>query len=63
MRETHLYYRSETGVTGVNTNNVKHQSGDYTFLAGRTPAYTWIKTCDLFETKEEAENSLTAKFL
>jgi hypothetical protein len=49
-------------VIGVPLNNIKHQDGEHTFLTGRMPAYQWIQTCDLHNTREQAENALIARF-
>lgn len=61
---TYRYYNSGDilGIIGVPIYNIKHQDGEYTFLVGREPKYQWIRTIDLFNTREEAENQLPALF-
>lgn len=49
-------------VIGVNVDNIKHQSGEYTFLTGRASEYQWIRTTDLHNTYEEAKNAPVAHF-
>jgi hypothetical protein len=61
---TYRYYNSGDilGVVGIPLNNIKHQDGEHTFLVGINPKYQWIKTTDLFDSREEAEKSEPAKF-
>lgn len=48
------FYKSRIGVVGVQPG---HQDGEYTFLLNRTLGYTWIRTADLYDTREEAERA------
>lgn len=61
---TYRYYNSGgvLGVIGIPIDNIKHQDGEYTFLVGRTSKYQWIRTKDLFDTREEAEKQPPAIF-
>ena len=61
---TYRYYNSGDilGIIGIPISNIKHQDGEYTFLVGREPNYQWIRTIDLFNTREEAESQPTALF-
>lgn len=58
------YYNSGNilGVVGVKLNNIKHQEGCYTFLVGRQPEFQWIRTIDLYDSREEAEKAEPAQF-
>jgi len=58
------YYNSGT-VLGIVGTIPAHESGDYTFIPSLTSGRTspWIKTCDLHNTREEAEKSSPAKFI
>lgn len=58
------YYNSgnSLGVIGIQSNNIHHQDGEYTFLTGREPDYQWIMSCDLYDTYEEAKNAQPARF-
>lgn len=54
------YYKDQyLGVIGVRPG---HQSGKYTFLPGSTREYTWIRTKDLYKSREKAEKASVAKF-
>lgn len=61
---TYRYYNSGDilGVIGIPLYNIKHQDGDHTFLTGVQPKYQWIRTIDLYGTREEAEKSDPAQF-
>jgi hypothetical protein len=54
------YYNSGNSLGVVGTYPA-HEDGEYTFLPShnRNP---WIKTCDLYLTREEAEKAKTAEF-
>lgn len=58
------YYNSGSalGVIGIPIDSIAHQDGEHTFLPGRKPEYQWIRTADLFDTREEAEKSPAAEF-
>ena len=61
---TYRYYNSGDilGVIGISLDNIKHQDGEHTFLTGRQPKHQWIRTIDLYNTREEAEKSEPAQF-
>jgi hypothetical protein len=63
MQRNYKYYNSGTlGVIGIPTENIKHINGDFTFINGRASRYSWIKTSDLFDSRELAEQSNVAEF-
>lgn len=58
-----MYYKSKyLGVVGVQVEDIKHQDGDYTFLAGRKAEHSFIKTSDLHKSFLDAENGKVAEF-
>lgn len=59
MENKMKYYNS--GSLGVIGCYPKHSDGEYTFLA--VGKYPWIRTVDLYNSRKEAENAPTAKFL
>lgn len=57
------FYKDHYGVVNIVVEQtIKHEDGDYTFLVGRTPDYTWIRTADLYNTHEEAQDAPPAIF-
>lgn len=54
------YYKEKCGmITGVTPG---HESGSYTMLHSRTPEYTWIRSRDLYDTREEADRAEPAVY-
>jgi hypothetical protein len=58
-----MYYNSgdSLGVLGIPIDNIKHEKNGYTYINGRN--FSWIKSSDLFISREDAENSQKAKII
>lgn len=53
------YKHAGLGVVGA---SLAHEEGEHTMLLGHTRNYSWIRTADLYNTREEAEAAPVATF-